>query len=60
MKSRRSNAPILQKTAKRNIVRHPAKLSNILALTNILLFSDASFDTSSNIQNLDTTIENIV
>ena len=29
----RSNAPILQKTAKRNIVRHPAKLSNILVIT---------------------------
>ena len=28
----RSNAPILQKTAKRNIVRHPAELSNILGL----------------------------
>ena len=26
----RSNAPLIQKTAKRNIVRHPAKLSNIL------------------------------
>ena len=26
----RSNAPILQKTAKRKIVRHPAKLYNIL------------------------------
>ena len=28
----RSSAPILQKNAKRNIVRHPAKLSNILRL----------------------------
>ena len=28
-----SNAPILQKTTKRNIVRYPAKLSNILVLT---------------------------
>ena len=28
----RSNAPILQKTAERNLVRHPAKLSNILRL----------------------------
>ena len=28
----RSNAPILQKTAKRNIVRHPSKLSNILVI----------------------------
>ena len=26
----RSNAPILQETAKRNFVRHPPKLSNIL------------------------------
>ena len=26
----RSKAPILQKTAKRNIVRHPVKLSDIL------------------------------
>ena len=32
-KALRSNAPILQKTAKRNIVRHPAKLSKILAIT---------------------------
>ena len=30
----RSNAPILQKTAKITIVRHPAKLSYILAYTN--------------------------
>ena len=29
------NASILQKTAKRNIVRHPAKLSNILEYTNM-------------------------
>ena len=28
----RSNAPILQKTAKRKIVRHPSKLSNILVI----------------------------
>ena len=26
----RSNAPVLQETANRNIARHPAKLSNIL------------------------------
>ena len=31
----RSNAPISQKTAKRNIVRHPAELSNILALSHM-------------------------
>ena len=28
----RSNAPILQKTAKRSIVRHPTKLSNMIDL----------------------------
>ena len=30
----RSNEPILQKTAKINIVQHPAKLPNILELSN--------------------------
>ena len=33
----RSNAAILQKTAKRNIVQHPAKLYNILEYTNLSL-----------------------
>ena len=32
-----SNAPILQKKAKRNIVRHPGKLSNISKILRTVL-----------------------
>ena len=31
----RSNAPVLQETPKRNIVRHPGKLFNVLGQTNV-------------------------
>ena len=36
----RSNAPILQKAAKRSIVQHPAKLSNILGSINYKCYID--------------------
>ena len=34
---RLSNTPILQKTAKKNIVRHPGKLSNISKILRTVL-----------------------
>ena len=48
-----SNEPILQKPSKRNIVQHPAKLSNIVGPSHYLSAPALSYDAMSNMTKVD-------